>query len=116
MPKIKGNFQRNQCLAKCAQIVDLDLKRRGQQTMSYMDLMVNLFGLTPLSAQISASNFHDLTQITARPFKAHGSFPNRTENLKSHSAAPRVISNFSVRFGKFSVRFEPYLKSHLSAE
>ena len=30
-------------------------------------------------------------------------------------AAPRVISNFSVRFEKFSVRFEPNLKSHLSA-
>ena len=42
-------------------------------------------------------------------------FQSARKNLKSHSAAPRVISNFSVRFEKFSVRFEPNLKSHLSA-
>ena len=35
-------------------------------------------------------------------------FQSARKNLKSHSAAPRVISNFSVRF-------EPNLKSHLSA-
>ena len=92
--------------------------------------------LTPLSAQISASNFHDLTQITQRRVcfnpkrtvkpKARGGrgvnrkhhpaercdlrfgFQSARKNLKSHSAAPRVISNFSVRF-------EPNLKSHLSA-
>ena len=34
-------------------------------------------------------------------------FQSARKNLKSHSAAPRVISNFSVRF-------EPNLKSHLS--
>ena len=42
-------------------------------------------------------------------------FQSARKNLKSHSAAPRVISNFSVRFENFSVRFEPNLKSHLSA-
>ena len=42
-------------------------------------------------------------------------FQSARKNLKSHSAAPHVISNFSVRFEKISVRFEPNLKSHLSA-
>ena len=44
-----------------------------------------VFGVTPLSAQISASNFHDLTQITG------GDNPKRTEKPKAHG--------FSVRFG-----------------
>ena len=41
--------------------------------------------ITPLSAQISASNFYDLTQMT------HLSNPKRTEKPKAHG--------FSVRFG-----------------
>ena len=44
--------------------------------------------LTPLSAQISASNFHDLTQITQRRVCFN---PKRTEKPKAHG--------FSVRFG-----------------
>ena len=41
--------------------------------------------VTPPSAQISATNFHDLTQITG------GDNPKRTEKPKAHG--------FSVRFG-----------------
>ena len=44
--------------------------------------------ITPLSAQISASNFHDLTQITQRRVCFN---PKRTEKPKAHG--------FSVRFG-----------------
>ena len=48
--------------------------------------MVSL--ITPLSAQISASNFHDLTQITQCRVCFN---PKRTEKPKAHG--------FSVRFG-----------------
>ena len=44
--------------------------------------------ITPLPAQISASNFHDLTQITQRRVCFN---PKRTEKPKAHG--------FSVRFG-----------------
>ena len=44
--------------------------------------------ITPLPAQISASNFHDLNQITQRIVCFN---PKRTEKPKAHS--------FSVRFG-----------------
>ena len=44
--------------------------------------------ITPLSAEISASNFHDLTQITQRRVCFN---PKRTEKPKAHG--------FSVRFG-----------------
>jgi hypothetical protein len=44
--------------------------------------------LTALPAQISASNFHDLTQITQRRVRFN---PKRTEKPKAHG--------FSVRFG-----------------
>ena len=44
--------------------------------------------LTPLSAQISASDFHDLTQIPQRRVWFN---PERTEKPKAHG--------FSVRFG-----------------
>ena len=37
--------------------------------------------ITPLSAQISASNFHDLTQITQRRVCFN---PKRTEKPKAH--------------------------------
>ena len=44
--------------------------------------------ITPLSAQISASNFHDLTQITQRRVCFN---PKRTKKPKAHG--------FSARFG-----------------
>ena len=47
-----------------------------------------LYVITPLSAQISASNFHDLTQITQCRVCFN---PKRTEKPKAHG--------FSVRFG-----------------
>ena len=47
-----------------------------------------LWFITPLPAQISASNFHDLTQITQRRVCFN---PKRTEKPKAHG--------FSVRFG-----------------
>ena len=48
----------------------------------------NVIPLTPLPTQISASNFHDLTQITQRRVCFN---PKRTEKPKAHG--------FSVRFG-----------------
>ena len=50
--------------------------------------------ITPLPAPISASNFHDLTQITQRRVCFN---PNRIEKPKAHG--------FSVRFGLKSYRF-----------
>ena len=47
-----------------------------------------MLSLTPLSAQISASKFQNLSQI---PLKI----------LKIHSAAPHEFSNFSVNFEIF---------------
>ena len=36
--------------------------------------------------------------------------------MKSHEAQPSVISNFSVRFEKFSVRFESQISNHTSPQ
>ena len=50
-------------------------------------LSIVLYLITPLPAQISAYNFHDLTQITQRRVCFN---PKRTEKPKAHG--------FSVRF------------------
>ena len=63
--------------------LDFDFCTKWDSQLSLLETFIaTINGRTPLPAQISASNFHDLV--------------------------PRVISNFSVRF-------EPNLKSHLSA-
>ena len=54
----------------------------------YTTLEYKITLITPLPAQISASNFHDLTQITQRRVCFN---PKRTEKPKAHG--------FSVRFG-----------------
>ena len=63
--------------------LDFDFCTKWDSQLSLLETFIaTINGRTPLPAQISASNFHDLVH--------------------------RVISNFSVRF-------EPNLKSHLSA-
>jgi len=94
-------------------------------------------GLTPLSAQISASNFHDLTQITQRRVcfnpkcsekpkahvffcalwvKAHSAQGSRGANHK-HYPAERCDLRFGFQSARenFALRFESNLMSHLSA-
>ena len=43
-------------------------------------------------------------------------FQSARKNLKSHEAQPSVISNFSVRFEKISVRFESQISNHTSPQ
>ena len=58
------------------------------ETLFFKLLCTTPVTITPLPAQISASNFHDLTQITQRRVCFD---PKRTEKPKVHG--------FSVRFG-----------------
>ena len=69
---------------------DLYSSPKYQKETKYSNALFDpgLLRLTPLSAQISASNFHDLTQITQRRVCFN---PKRTEKPKAHG--------FSVRFG-----------------
>ena len=82
-----------------------------------------LFFITPLSVQISASNFHDFTQITQRRVCFN---PRRTEKPKAHVFLCALVQKspctevwFEIwlkAHGKFSVRFESQISTHTSPQ
>ena len=89
---------------------------------------IKLYTLTPLSAQISASNFRYFTQMTARP-QSHSARGGRGVNRKHHSAERcdlrfgfQSAQKFSKAHGKIEItrgaaeRFESQILNHTSPQ